>query len=147
MPQKNIQKKKIKIINRPPRFYWLIRFFSPSYDFKKVLAFAFGNLIFTHLDPIPDHILLHEKVHLRQMRYSRFWGAIHFIRFVLSDKFKYKTELEAYKAEYEYIKRIAPNYSLEAAKRYAEVLSGQGKNAYIYGRLKSYEEALTDIIL
>ena len=138
---------KTKIKHKPPFFDFVIRWFFSGYRFEKVMAVTFGDTIYSHLNPIPDHILLHEKVHLRQMKYSKFWGAIHFIRFVLSDEFKYKVELEAYKEVYQYIRKVAPNQALEAAQKYADILSGQGDEAYVYGSLVSYEEALTDIIL
>lgn len=136
----------MKILNRPPKLQWLIKLFFPGYDFDRVVAFAFGDTIYTHFDPIADYDLIHEKVHLRQMRYSKLYGIIHFIKFFFSRRFRYKTELEAYQEEYKYIQKIAPNQGYQAAQKFAEVLSGQGKNAYIIGKVAEYDIALFEIL-
>lgn len=61
---------------------------------KKYSGFAFGPLIFIAPDARNDNSLLaHELVHVRQ--FWRSWG-LHFIRMMLSGKYRLSCELEAY---------------------------------------------------
>lgn len=137
----------VKIVNRPPRLQWIVRLFFPGYDFSRVVGFAFGDTIYTRFDPLPDYNLVHEKVHLRQMRYSKLWGVIHFIRFALSRKFRYKTEVEAYGEEYRFIKnKYGEKVARQAAEQFADILSGQGENAYVYGKTQERSVALEEIL-
>lgn len=135
----------MKILNRPPKLQWIIRLFFPGYDFDKVVGFAFGGTIYTRFNPLPEYSLVHERVHLKQMRYSKFYAIIHFIRFVLSKNFRYKTELEAYRKEYRFLKRFHPKDAEESVRQFARVLAGEGKFAYVYSTGVDYETAFTDL--
>ena len=135
----------MRIINRPPKLQWIVKAFFPGYDFSKVI-FAFGDTIYA-AKPLASYNLVHEKVHLRQMKYSKLYGIIHFIRFVLSKKFRYQSELEAYQEEYKYIKKIAPQAADKCARGFAKILAGESENSYVYGKVAdSYDSALWDIL-
>lgn len=136
----------MRIVNRPPKLQWILRLFFRGYDFNKVAAFSFGDTIYTKQNPLPDYNLVHEQTHLEQMRHSKVYAILHFIRFVLSRKFRYKTELEAYQREYGYIKKIAPDAASRAAHEFAKVLAGEGKNAFVYGKVIDYDIALFSIL-
>ena len=129
----------MKILHRSPRLYWLIRLFFPDYRFEVVHGFAFGDTIYSRHNPVPQDVLVHEKVHLKQMKYSKLYGVWHFARFVLSKGFRYRIELEAFRAQYKFCKNkglvLSPH-------RMAKNLSEQK----IYGRYVSYDEALMDIL-
>ncbi len=133
----------MKLSHSPPKLQWVIKLFFPGYNFEKVVGFAFGDTIYSK-EPLEDHNLIHEETHLRQMGYSKWKGIIHFIRFAFSRKFRYNTEVEAYREEYLFLKRKYPQAAERAAVRFAELLAG--KNSYIFGKVAEYDEALYRIL-
>ena len=129
----------MKILHRPPRLYWLLRFFFPEYRFEVTHGFAFGDTIYSRHNPVPQDVLIHERIHLKQMRYSKLYGIWHFARFVFSKEFRYKKELEAFRAQYRFC--MSKGLTLNP-QRIAKNLSEQK----IYGRRVSYNKALIDIL-
>lgn len=104
------------------------------------VVIAFADKIYSLVD-ISDDLQVHEFTHNKQQRYSKFWGTIWWARYILSKKFRYSQELEAYRKQYRYVQKFYQAYkALEILKRIAGDLSGP-----IYGHLKEYDEALRDI--
>ena len=96
----------MKIITKPPIGYSLVKRLFPDFDPEKHLM-TLGDVIYTkyHLKHhIQDHILVHEMYHATQQRHSKFWGLIYFLKFAGSKKFRYNSELQAFKAQVDYLK-------------------------------------------
>src|SRR3990167_1742631 len=128
----------MKISHNPPKLYWLLRLFFPDYDFNEIHAFAFGDTIYTKDNPLADYHIVHERVHLEQMKYSKLYAIWHFLKFWFSTKFRYQTELEAYREQYRFMRE--KGYSI-AGNDLANALSDK----LIYGNVASYEQAYLDI--
>jgi len=126
----------MKIKNRPPKLYWLVRLFFPDYDFKTTTAFTFGDTIYCD-KKLSEDVLVHERIHLRQMRHSNLYGTVHFLRCWWSKDFFYRTELEAYREQYKYIKHWY--------KRDISVGLARSLTHPIYGNIR-YSQALMDIL-
>jgi len=130
------------IYNRPPRLYWLVRLFFPEYRFEKTLAFSFGDTIYSQESPLPEDIFVHEEVHLEQMKWSKLYGIIHFLRCFFSKKYYYEAEVEGYIAQFHWlIKKYGKNSILPTLNLVVKHLSKQD----IYKHGKSYEEVFDDL--
>ena len=127
----------MKILHRPPRLCWVIQLFF-KYDFNNIHALSFGNTIYSKHNPISLDLIEHEKVHLKQMKHSRIYAAWHFIKYILSKRFRYETELKAYRVQYNFCKK--KGWFLDP-KKIALHLAGEE-----YKKCISYDEALMDIL-
>ena len=130
---------KSTIIHRRPKLWRIIKIFNKNYDPERT-SLAFGGTIYTerHLGPSD---LTHEEVHCRQMRYSKLIGVVHFVRFHFSKSFRFRMELEAFRAQYQFLVDLAPGSKNRTAHILARELSGP-----LYGRLCTLEEARRAII-
>lgn len=132
----------MKIVNHPPKYIKIVQWFFPEYEFDKITAFTFADTIYTHYNPLADFHQIHEREHIRQMKGSRIIGIIHFLRYCFSKKFRYQSELEAYRKQYKYMKYMYPEQSQMALGSMAKTLSGRK----IYGGLVDYETAYKDLL-
>lgn len=101
----------------------------------------FGKKIYVK-NEISGNFLEHESTHVRQHKYSRFIGTIWWIRYILSKKFRYGQELEAYRNQYRFLmkERQGGHYKATVLKAIASDLSGP-----LYGSIATYEQAVKDI--
>src|SRR3990167_1878349 len=109
----------MKISHNPPKLYWLVRLFFPDYNFNEITAFSFGDTIYTHENPLADFHFVHEKVHLKQMKYSKVYAVWHFLKFWFSQSFLYRVELEAYREQ----ARFMEDKGLHFGQKIADALS------------------------
>lgn len=108
-------------------------------DFYKGVVFAVGQNIHC-LYELPADYLEHEKTHLRQQAkigVEKWWD-----KYFEDDQFRFKQELEAYRAQYQYMKKREPNKNIvfKNLQKYATDLSST-----IYGNICSLDEAILSI--
>lgn len=107
-----------KIKNQKPRLYWLVRVFFPDYNFDRGHVFTFYRTIYTK-SAMSEALLAHELRHIEQQGSSLVYSIVHSICYRLSADFRYQSELEGYRAEYQAIKyQRDPDF----ANRYAKGL-------------------------
>ncbi len=131
--------KRSTIIHRRPKLWRVIKLFNRNYK-PAGTTFTFGDKIYAEGDPGPS-TRAHEEVHCRQMRYSKLIGVVHFVRFHFSKSFRFRMELEAFRAQYQFLVDLAPGSKNRTAHILARELSGP-----LYGRLCTLEEARRAII-
>lgn len=94
--------------------------------------FAYNGVIYSNYD-LPDHLLVHEKVHLRQQEQE---GLENWVQmFLKNPSFRLSQELEAYKEELESI--TDRNY-----KAKIRVISAKNLSSELYGGIITFQKAL-----
>lgn len=111
------------IIYHRPWFWWILKL---RFKMKwKDVAIASGDTIYTP-KKLEGYLIEHELVHIRQMKEVRFW----WIKYLLSKKFRFRMELEAYRRQYDMLG------TPEWREHIAGILSGP-----VYGYMVSKERA------
>jgi hypothetical protein len=129
------------ISNQIPLIYYMIKRTFPSIHWDRGVVIAYGTTIYAR-DPLPDHLVEHEKVHLKQqhvMGAKEWWD-----RYLVDKQFRLDQEIEAYKVQVQHIqqnKKIRKPDREKLIKWVIEQLSGP-----MYGGIISYQEA-KDILL
>lgn len=99
------------------------------------IAITYGKTVYCHKE-MPDHLKEHEMVHVKQQK-NVFFAFFWWILYLCSAKFRLSQELEAYRAQYQYICRhFSISKRLETARALANLLSGP-----MYGGLVTFAEA------
>ena len=127
-----------QIIGTPLIYYFLkLRF--PSVP-KKEVVIVWANKIYS-ARPISEDVLEHEKVHIKQQGGTN-WGAIKwYLKYFVSSKFRLNQEIEAYRAQYQFIKR---KWSEQKAEKLLELIASY-LSGPTYGKIISYSKALKEI--
>ena len=97
------------IEKRPFWLDWILRKKFPHLNFDTLIV-VWGDTIYSRYE-IPDHILVHEKVHVKQQR-NKLRGLWWWMGYVFDSEFRYEQELEAYKAQYRFARKIIPREKL-----------------------------------
>ena len=120
----------------PPNYEDIKKFFKIEND--KGVIFTYGDTLYNpHKLELQEHLLIHEKVHSNQQLKPKEWWN----RYFIDRDFRLEQELEAYIAQFAFIKRIATNKIVkEALRRLASDLSSE-----MYGNIISFQEAETKI--
>lgn len=109
----------------------------PEANLSRGLMIAYKGEIYTQIDPSPDEYV-HEETHLRQQ--SRIGDALWWEYYIGDPKFRLEQEIEAYKAQADYIRSHPTLYTFPERRfriqKMAELLSGP-----LYGNLVTYEFA------
>lgn len=113
-----------------PKLWFLVRLFHPNAEWGNV-AFAFGDTIYSNTG-LSYEIEAHEHVHLAQMKYSKLWGVVHFIRYTFSRAYRLDSELEAYRHQIRFMK---------GDRSYVRKIAAQ-ISSKVYGNMITYQEAL-----
>lgn len=66
-------------------------------------AFAFGDTIYSKYE-LPDHLIVHEKTHLMQQYHSTIGAWIWLALYLVSKRFRYHMELQAYRNQWEFFR-------------------------------------------
>jgi len=70
----------------------------------KYAVFSYGDCVYNPSGQhLPDDIIEHEKVHLRQQKYSREEASLWFGKFLREPEFRISQEIEAYAEQYKYL--------------------------------------------
>lgn len=100
-----MKKIQIRIVQRRPFFWRLIKWQFPDYDPESSVAVAFGKIVYANAPDFEESYKVHESTHLKQHRHSYFFASIWWIRYLLSKKFRFSQEVEAFQNQYSWIKR------------------------------------------
>lgn len=127
-----------KISNNKPPHFWIMKLvFDPNWERT---AFAFGNTIYAKYE-LPDHLIVHEDTHLKQQGRNIIGAWIWLFFYLVSKSFRYKMELQAYRAQWQYFKKTYPYREHEAfLKKISSDLSGS-----LYGNVTTESEARKQI--
>lgn len=113
------------IRKRRPPMMWFWSFLFPEVDWDTV-AFTWGDTIYS-MNPLDARLTAHEKMHVRQQKYSRVFGFFCILLYKFSRSYRKRCELEAHRAELQF----------RSKEEVAKSLSGS-----LYG-VMTYEEALS----
>lgn len=123
--------------NKPPHWFIMKAIF--KCDWERT-AFAFVDTIYSSSE-LPEHLIVHESVHLDQQGYSVIGAWIWLLRYLLSKKFRYRMELEAYRKQWKFFARQhRPSINEDFMRKIAGDLSGK-----LYGNIVTYQEAVRAI--
>lgn len=103
---------------------------------------AYGDTIHSARLPLPADIEVHERVHLKQQGYTQEGAAAWWKKYLDDPKFRYEQELEAYRAQYQFLRKTVKDRNALAQKTHklARLLSSE-----MYGSLATFNEALEAI--
>lgn len=89
----------------PPNYAMILAHFGEQANFHKGTVFTYGDTIYAK-DPLPEHLLIHELVHIKQqqMHGPEYWWK----RYIDSAEFRLSQEVEAYRAQYQFILKTMP---------------------------------------
>lgn len=121
----------------PPIYYTLKETFGVVWE--QGLIIAYGDTVYSYKKLEPDEIV-HEETHLKQQAaigIEEWW-----IKYLADPAFRLKQEVEAYKAQVEYLRANTETMTRDERRfrigQMARVLSSS-----VYGNLVTYESALT----
>lgn len=123
--------------NKPPHFWIMEKVF--KCDWERT-AFAFGDTIYSkHM--LPDHLIAHEWTHLKQQCHSVVvaWGWL--LLYLLSKKFRYAMELEAYRNQWHYFRQ---HYSFRERDPFIRKIASD-LSSPLYGNIVSFSGAIRAI--
>jgi hypothetical protein len=130
----------MRIVYKKPWFWFLVKLFQPDVDFDNV-AMSFGDTIYCSRT-ISAHQLVHEQVHVKHMRESKVIGILYFIAYAFSRKFRRECEIEAYQAQFDYIRN---SHSDKELIEKARIQLAKHISSDVYPGMITYEEALQEI--
>ena len=128
----------VNISNQPPRgiFEKCQKKWGISFD---NVIFAVGDTIHTK-NPIGEDLLTHEKVHLRQQsQYVGGWQSW-WDRYLIDDKFRLEQEIEAYTAQYNYVKTTIKDRN--KLNKYLVINIVKPLSGTMYGNMISERDAI-----
>lgn len=131
----------VKVIHaRPPCFDSVCAAFNmvPRYA-----IFSYGDRIYSpDVEVLPDHLIEHEKVHLRQQGGTEEGAAIWWGKFLRDPEFRISQEIEAYARQYQYfISRVSDR---EKVAKFLWALAGS-MSGPLYNNCISHYEAMQRI--
>lgn len=100
------------------------------------VCFTFGDLIYADIDKLPKDVEIHENIHKRQQQKPYEWWE----KYNTDIQFRYEQEIEAYRAQYQYLKKIDKRKAFTMAQVWAYQLSGE-----MYNHCVERQKALHDI--
>ena len=119
----------------PQKDFPLLKRYKEHFDIGENTVFAYDGKIYTN-NPLPDCLLVHEKVHLRQQEEM---GVNEWVEKYLTDEeFRLEVEIEAYR---EQLKSIHNN----SKKRMWRKKSARDLSSPLYGSIISYDEAMQNL--
>lgn len=114
---------KIRLKKSRPWFFPIVAWFFPKarHNSQGEAVFPFACTIYAPSGITHHPLVVHEAIHLRQQRFSRFWAVWWWIQYIYSPKFRVEQEIEAYRGQYrEYKKTVKDRNYLD---RYARILA------------------------
>jgi len=120
---------------RPPNYDEIIKHF-PVVARMSGVVFTYGDTLFVpNGNDIPDHLMKHEETH--QVQQAQLGVETWWKMYFESSHFRLKQEVEAYRAQYAYIKE----YSNRQSRRQLLQKLAKDLSKAMYGNLVSKEEA------
>lgn len=103
-------------------------------------AFAFGDTIYASAE-IPDHLIVHEKEHLRQQFYCTLGAWVWLALYLVSKRFRYAMELKAYQAQWNF---FIQHYVFSERDAFIRKLASDLASP-LYGNIVSFSKAMKAI--
>lgn len=108
-------------------------------DFDRGTVFTYGDTIHSKR-PLTEDLIQHELTHVRQQTAigkEKWWD-----EYFSDDHFRYTQELEAYRAQYKWVRDNVKDRNIQARllDSYARLLSGE-----MYGNIMTWNEAVSVI--
>ena len=98
---------KVKV-EKPPIYEEVIKVFEIN---PESTLFTYGDTIYAPGGgDIPDHLIIHEQVHMKQQNYNDADAAIWWENFLKDKEFRLTQEAEAYAAQYAFICKTVKNH-------------------------------------
>ena len=118
----------------PPNYQDIIKVF----NIKGNEVFTYGNVLYNpNKLEIQEHLIIHEKVHSNQQIKPKEWWD----KYLKDKDFRLDQELEAYIAQFAFIKRVVKeSISKQALDRISSDLASE-----MYGNIISFQDAQTKI--
>lgn len=101
---------------------------------------TWGDTVYTDLKDIPIDLVHHETIHTVQQRQSKLFGLYWWAKYILSKRFRFSQEVEAYRGQYEFAVKhykMDRNKSSWALKKVASAISSK-----LYGNMVEFSDAL-----
>lgn len=110
-------------------------------DFKKGIVFTYGDVIHSAVE-IPKDLMVHELTHVRQQREFDGGKDAWWELYLADPKFRTSQELEAYQAQWQWIKNNVKdrNEQVRLLSHCAQSLAGK-----MYGNVMTVQEAMKAI--
>jgi len=110
-------------------------------DFKKGIVFTYGDVIHSAVE-IPKDLMVHELTHVRQQREFDGGKDAWWEKYLADPKFRTAQELEAYRAQWQWIKNNVKdrNEQVRILSHCAQSLGGK-----MYGNVMTVQEAMEAI--
>lgn len=124
--------------NKPPHFWIMHKIFKCDWGHT---AFAFGDTIYSKYK-LPDHLIVHESTHLKQQRHSIIGAWVWLALYLVSKKFRYTVELEAYQNQWQFFRS---NYIFREHEPFLNKITSDLSGA-LYGNIVSYSTARRKIM-
>ena len=125
------------IKNTPPTDFYIYERAKKQFgvNFYEGIVFTVGQNIHSILDLTPD-LIVHEQTHIRQQLFygiEKWWD-----RYFIDNQFRFEQELEAYRAQYKFIKKHTQNRFIvfKHLQNSAFCLSGK-----MYGNICDFNKA------
>lgn len=117
---------------KPPHYKILVLLF--GFDWSRNIA-TFGDTVHFSIDELPDHLIVHEEVHTVQQRHSNFYATWWWVKYILSRKFRFDQEFEAYERQYSFFIR---HYKYSQWDSFLDKIC-QDLSGSLYGNLIEFE--------
>ena len=118
----------------PPNYETIAKTFNLT---GREVVFTYGPVIYNVHSEVPEHLEVHERVHMRQQYDPEAWWA----QYLIDPKFRYEQELEAYRAQYQFIKKQGDRgITFLFLRKLAQDFSSP-----IYGSIVTFRDALNAI--
>ena len=132
-----------KVSHSKPGIWPLVRLFLPQMRWgQEAKALTWGDTIYIADKITPDQ-LEHERVHLEQQRYSKWYGTWAVLRYLISGKYRYQCELPAFRRQWQFCKSQIGDRNIQA-KIMIEIATAMSNGDYgAWG--VTYSQALEDL--
>jgi len=132
---------KVKFSYKKPPHYFILKLIF-GFDWERNIA-TLGDTIYVKIKTLPDHLVEHEKTHLKQQRYSKLYAVWWWIKYIVSKKFRYGQELEAYRNQWKCF--ILRGRSSQEKSLFMNKIAGD-LSGKLYGNIVPYNIAVKEIM-
>ncbi|MEK7578202.1 MAG: hypothetical protein AAB456_00570 [Patescibacteria group bacterium] len=107
---------------------------------EETVVFTYGSVLYNPTgNEIAEHLLAHENVHAFQQKWNSDEAKIWWQRYLDDVEFRLEQELEAYVAQYVYIKNTRNS---KVSEEFLDIIAGELSSS-LYGNIINYPRAKT----
>lgn len=135
---KQCVKNMASIVNEKPPVWLLLKMAFPKADLDRVVV-AFGNKIYVPFGStdLSGDLIAHEETHLKQQKHSAAVAWVWWQKYIISKSFRRTQELEAYRVQYQYLRRWNKHEAHAGLLQMVRDFSSE-----MYGNIITADEAL-----